>query len=255
MKKLSLRFILDWYDAWLRDPEPAKVAAALEISSAVLQKRLEAHPELKEAKELAETRRGHRETFSGYVYQQLSPACRKLWDQLQFWNDSDNAYEKIEHILSGQTKQLRQELWLHALVTSNFNLSTACRMVAVSRNCLEEWRKDLAFRQLVEEIQWHKKNFFENALLDLVEQRHPAAVLFVNRTINSDRGYTEKVQVEHSGQVGMGFSLEELDLPLATRQEILAAIRRHKEREANPPIDVEAPEPRRLAVSTSGNGR
>ena len=253
MKKLNLRFILDWYDAWLREAESSKVAAALEISNQVLHKRLAAHPELQEAKALAEERRGKQDTFIGYVYQQLSPKSKALWDQLSFWNDSEHAYEKIEAILKGQTRELRQELWIHALCTSNFNLSTACRLVGVTRAVLEDWSKDLAFRQMIEEIQWHKKNFFEHALMDLVDQRHPGAVLFVNRTVNADRGYGEKLEVEHSGSVGTGFSLEDLDLPLNTRLEILAAIRKRKEQEAEAPIEVDAvPAKRLLSINTNG---
>jgi len=255
MKKMSLRFILDWYDAWLRETNPVKVAAALEIDSQVLHKRLAAYPELKEAKELADSRRAKQETFAGYVYQQLSPPSRAIWDQLQFWNESEGAYEKIESILSGQAKEMRQELFVHAMVTSNFNLSAACRMVGVSRLMLDGWKKDLAFRQMIEEIQWHKKNFFEHALMDLVDQRNPGAVMFVNRTINADRGYAEKLAVEHSGQVNTGFSLDELDLPLHTRKEILDAVRRKTQAnngaEQEAPIDVEATP---LAL-TEGNGR
>ena len=224
-KKTDLKFILDFYDASLRGDDMAKIAAALDIGRKALVERIEKSEDLQMAQKLANERQGGRNTLSGYVFKQLSPEAREVWKQVQFWTDSNASYEKIESILGGKSKKLRQELFVHALVHSNFDVSTACTMVGVTRRCLEHWRKDLEFRQLIEEIQWHKKNFFERALVDLVEIRHPGATIFVNKTMNADRGYSEKLQVEHSGSVTTGVRIEDLDLDLETRKKILLAIR------------------------------
>lgn len=224
--KPSLEFILDWYDAWLRTDNMGKVVEALNISSSnVLCAWMKRYPELKKAKELAESRRGSRDTFSGYIFKHLSKDAQGVWDQIKFW-DECKSFEKIEVILSGKTKRIRQELFIHALVSSSFDVSEALRMVAITRETFEHWREsDLEFRQLVEEIQWHKKNFFEHALMDLVELRHPSAVMFVNRTINADRGYSEKLEVNHSGSVQQDISIDDLDLDIETRKKILEALR------------------------------
>jgi hypothetical protein len=243
--KPKLEFILKWYDAWLRCDTIKKVMAALEVSSEKMAYWLK-YPELKLAKEMAQQQRGSLGTFSGYIFKTMSPEAREVWKRCQFWENCDNAYEQIERILSGHTKELRQELFLHALVRSNFDISEALRLVALPRNTFENWRfKDLGFRALVEEIQWHKKNFFEHALVDLVEQRHPAAVMFVNRTVNADRGYGEKMEFQHNLNVGV--RLEELDLDIDTKRKILEAIRKKNAeknlKDANPKaydIDSEA---------------
>lgn len=226
--KPPLRFILDFYDAWLRGDELTKIAASLEIGPGTLVKWIDKSEDLQLARDLAEERRGNRTTLSGYVFGRLSKEAQEKWKQIQFWDGSESSFEKIEAILNGHSKRLRQELFIHALVTSNFDVSAACHMVGVTYRCLDHWRTDdLEFRQLVEEIQWHKKNFFERALMDLVEERHPAATIFVNKTVNSDRGYSEKIQVEHTGAVDTGgFNLDDLDLDLDTRKKILEAIRR-----------------------------
>lgn len=221
------RTLLDWYDAWLRTDEPGKVCAALQISAMTLHTWQKKHPELVEARKLAESRRGDRNNFSGYIFKQLSADAQRVWDKIKFYHEEGGTYEAIEKILSGQTKRLRQELFIHALATTNFDISEAMRMVNLTRSGLEHWRNDLEFRQLVEEIQWHKKNFFERTLVDLVEARHPAAVMFVNRTINADRGYGEKVEVNHSTKSGV--QLEELDLDVDTQRKILDAIRKKQE--------------------------
>jgi hypothetical protein len=226
-----LEFVLDFYDAWLRSDDPGKVAAALHAkNTGTVLNWMERHEELQLAKRLADSRRGTRETFTGYIFKHLSREARTVWEEIQFWDEA-SSYDKIEAVLTGQTKRIRQELFIHALVSTNFDISEALRMVAMSRTTFNHWRdNDLEFRQLVEEIQWHKKNFFEHALMDLVEQRHPSAVLFVNRTINADRGYSEKLEVQHSGSIAAGeFNIEELDLDLDTRRKILEAMRRKKQ--------------------------
>jgi hypothetical protein len=222
-----LLFILNWYDAWLRCDEIKKVVASLELPSDKMTMWM-SYPELKLAKELADSRRGDRSTFSGYVYKQLSKEARVVWERCQFFSNCEGGYEKVERILRGQNKRIRQELFLHALISSNFDISEAMSMVALDRGTFEDWKNsDFEFRQLVAEIQVHKKNFFEHALVDLIEQRNPAAVIFANRTVNADRGYGEKVEMNHTGSVGI--DIDQLDLDIDTKRKILEAMRRKRE--------------------------
>lgn len=229
-KGASLELILNFYDAFLREESTQKVAAALQVGEGAIFAWIRDYPEFALAKKMADEKRGNNSTFTGYIFQHLSPEARKTWEKIQFWRDSDSSYEKINEILSSKPKKLRQELFIHALISCSFDVSTACAMVAISRNTLEDWKRyDLDFRQLVEEVRWHKKNFFEKSLIDLVEMKHPAAVIFVNRTVNADRGYSEKIQIEHTG-TDPEFSVEDLDLDLETRRKVLDAIRRNKEK-------------------------
>lgn len=227
---ITPKLLLDYYDAWLRSNDPNIVAAALGTVRQVIHDWPAKHPELAMAKKLAEERRGDRSTFQGYIFKRLSKEAQKVWEDISFWSEQ-SAYEKIEQIFSGHTKKLRQELFVHALVSSNFDMSTALHMVGLPYQTVKSWKDtDLAFTQLLEEITWHKKNFFETALLDLVEARHPSAVIFVNETINKDRGYSRKIEVEHSGAIDTGgINLADLDLDIQTRQKILEAIRRKKQ--------------------------
>jgi len=228
-KQVSIEFLLLFYEAFLREYEITKIATALETTVGTLQQWIEKFPELKEAKELAESRRKEQSSFSGYVFKHLSPEAKKVWDKITFWSGSDSTNEKIDQILSGQPTKLRQEIFVHALISNAFNLSEACRIACVSRQTVETWRKsDYAFLQMIEEIEWHKRNFFEEALVDLVAMRNPGAVMFVNRTKNADRGYSEKIQIEHSGQIASSVSIDELELPMETRKELLRAVRATK---------------------------
>lgn len=240
---VSTRFLLDFYDACLREDCLKKVAACMEIGPRNLRIKVENNKALQLAKQLAEERRGSRDTLADYVYGHLSDEAKGVWDKLQFWEENEKGVTRqvIEAVFIGKKKQVRQELFLHALVRSGYNASHACHMVGITRFTLNAWRQEEDFRKLIDEIQWHKKNFFEHALMDLVEQRHPGAVIFVNRTVNQDRGYGERVQIDHSG-LDREFSVADLDLPLEVRKQILDAIRKKRESTAQAqPLQLNAP--------------
>ena len=249
--EVTLEFLLTFYEAWLRDYEITKIAAALNTSIAGITKWMAKFPELKEARDIAVQRRKKTSTFNGYVYQRLKPETKKIWDEIQFWQDGDNAYEKIVEILDGKPTKLRQEIFIHALITNHFNPSEACRIACVPRETMEYWkRNDYHFLQLMEEIHWHKKNFGEYCLQDLMAQGNLGAVTFFNRTQNADRGYNEKIQVEHTGTVAhVGFTVAELDLPPDLLRGLLQAVRAAEEKKKT--IDAEVIEPKQLEESVA----
>jgi hypothetical protein len=227
--EVTTEFLLLFYEAFLREYEITKVCAALDTTIGTLNSWLRKFPELQEAKTLAEKRRNQSQTFSGYVYKHLSAEAKQVWEKIQFWEGNQSTASKIESILSSRPTKLRQEIFVHALIHYGFNLSEACRIACVSRATMEKWKQsDLEFQQMIEEIEWHKKNFFEHALTDLVTMRNPGAVMFVNRTKNADRGYNEKIQVEHTGEIKTGIDIDQLELPMETRKQILYAVREQK---------------------------
>ncbi len=93
----------------------------------------------------------------------------------------------------------------------------------------------------MDELNEAKKDFFENALMGLIDCGYPGAIVFANRTQNADRGYNEKIQLEHTGNVTHSMiDLSELNLDIETRRKILDAIR-EKNRPENV-VDVEVKE-------------
>jgi len=226
-KKFTLRFLLDLYDAFLRTPDLIKVSEALNLPAAngTLCAWIKRYPDLKMVKDLADERRQKQDTLPHYILGKLSPEARAIWNELAFWKDGDVPGRITERI----DKRLRKELFFHALINCSYNISRACELVGLGRQTMRAWQEEPEFIELMKVIQIHKKDFFENALMDLVEVRYPGAVMFVNRTINADRGYSEKVTVEHTGQVMVGIDVSQLDLDLETRRKILEAVRRKKE--------------------------
>ena len=53
----------------------------------------------------------------------------------------------------------------------------------------------------MEAIDLSLKDFGEHALIGLIKRKNPAAIIFFNKTRNKDRGYIERHQFEHSGNL------------------------------------------------------
>lgn len=209
------------------------IAEGLGIDSSTLKKWKRTKPEVVEALALArnpdEEDRELGGTWKRFVYNRLSPDLRKLWDQIEKWDTLPNGVAKIEALLSTHGKRVRQQLFLYALIHCNFSASKALAKVNIDRATLSEWiEKEPEFGQLVEEIKWHKGNFFEESLVRLVSNGEAAATIFANRTYNKDRGYggSTDVNVRHSGTIEhTTLDLDELELPIETRKQIMEAIR------------------------------
>ena len=223
--QIDLDLILTFYDAYAREKNITKVAEAMETTTVQLKLMIKKHPEFEKAMEVADRYRS-KNKLSGYITRNLSKQARKAWDSLQGASSTDD----IEAIFHGHPLRLRQQLFCHALLHTGYDLSKACHMVGISFSTMKHWKDDLDFLQMLEEMQFHKKNFFERSLVGLVEEAHPAAVIFANRTLNADRGYNEKIELrteEHNAN--SNFEITDLDLPLEVQKMILKAIDKKQE--------------------------
>lgn len=210
-----------------------QIAKQFRVSTVVFNKWMQTKPALKKA--LVDGRhqdRQHLESFRNFIYGRLTPKAKRLWDEL---DKAERAFEESEgtddrrdaviELFATQGKKLRQQLFIHALVTSNFQPSIACRRTGISVNEVREWAaRDRGFAELLKGVHDCKKDFFESALMDLVAKRDSAAVIFVNKTVNRDRGYGDvkddvrRVQHEHRIMLD--------DLPVDVKRAILENIQR-----------------------------
>jgi hypothetical protein len=170
-------------------------------------------------------------TFHEYVFNHLSEHLQGLWKEINACEELENGVERIEALLKNKGIRVRQHLFLYALTQSMFNTSAALRKVGISRKTFSSWREnDPTFAELVDEIHWHKENFFEQAFIGRVAAGDTAAVIHAVKTKCRSRGYNEKIEVEHTGTISHRHtvSVAELDLPLDTRKQILEAVRKHQ---------------------------
>jgi len=100
--------------------------------------------------------------------------------------------EKRANSLREEKLKRDKQNFLDALRTSLGVLTYALEDSATSRQTFDNWLKtDPSFRAAVNAMHAVKKDFAENALLKLVEKGEIAPTIFVNRTLNKDRGYAD----------------------------------------------------------------
>ena len=131
----------------------------------------------------------------------------------------------------------KQQLFLYAILSCNFNTSEACRKANVSPHIIGKWMKDKWFAELRKGIEVAKKDLFESCLVGLVKQGDPSATIFANKTINRDRGYSDKIVIETRESPGK--TLEQLNLTLEERLLILERLRESETKALPEPIDTE----------------
>jgi len=168
-------------------------------------------------------------SFKDYVYTRLPLKLKETWDKLDALDKADSGVEQIEALLADKGRTVRQHLFIHAWVTSNFSISDALRKVNLNRGTFDVWRKsDPNFTALVDEIQWHKKNYFEDCLTRLVTSGDSSATIFVNKTLNADRGYQDKLKIDMNVNTTVNHvvSMKDLNLPLSIRKMILESLRK-----------------------------
>jgi hypothetical protein len=173
-------------------------------------------------------------TFSEYIRGRLSPKMQSYWDFICAHEKSRSGYAKIKLLLENKGEKIKQKLLVYSLIYTGFDLSKALKRVAVSRRTFNRWKEtDFRFTGLLHEVEEIQKDFYENALVNLVKSGDSPAIRFVNRTKNKDRGYTEstEVNVTHGGSIGvMPLPLGDLKLSPACKRELLAAVRDYNQR-------------------------
>lgn len=217
------------------------IAGALGVTINGLQKWIERNPAFKDAIDRGQKRfqevtctDGDKNSFKNYVYKHLPPKLRALWEQLKDLS-LKKRFRKKKYLLDMETEEVQKHLFIYALCAKNFNISRACKSIAISWKKYEKWITDKDFKELLDQIEIHRNNFYEEALVKKVKEGDTSAILFVNRTRNRERGYGDKQEVEVSGKIQHEHShlikIDELPLSMDVKKAILAAIREKKEGE------------------------
>jgi hypothetical protein len=91
----------------------------------------------------------------------------------------------------------KKGLMLEALEKSLGIVSTACKMVDISRQTHYSWLKaDEEYKKAVNSIQDGVLDFAESHLYKLVKEGNPAATIFFLKTKGKKRGYIERQEIE-----------------------------------------------------------
>jgi hypothetical protein len=186
------------------------------------------NPTLKKC--IREAREGKTEkelpTLKDYIYKRLSPEALKLYEEIQALDQEDNGQRRIEALLADAGTKMRQHLFIHAIVSTSFNVSKAMTMLCMSKKMLDDWiSNDPDFPKLVDEIEWHKGNFFEDHFIRLVRSGSEAAILHAQKTFNRSRGYGDRQTLEIEGNIRHQHELIDVNkLPKELKRELLKSL-------------------------------
>lgn len=222
------------------------------ITTAVWVKR---EPLMTLAKEYAlhvlKSKEDERQNFSEYVLTRMSRETREKYEQLVFWEDHPDGAEKTRGLLRDMTERERRLMFIQCVAANGFVYARAMRLMGINGEVVKNWCKDRGFRQMTNELQQLKKDFFEQALVDLATARDTTAVVFANKTLNRDRGYGEKIALDVKGQIDHVHSIVPLaaleQLPTETLDAVLKAVQEHKRKQ----MEARAAGPSALALPGS----
>lgn len=212
------------------------IASALGVNETTFVRWTKTKPDLPATLRLARqgTKRNDVPSFQDYVYKQLSPHLQACWDRLRTLEREPNGKERVESMLQQGGTRLRQHMFIHALVTGLWSPTNALKRTNTSKTELDRWTKeDPDFAKLMDEIHWHKQNWYISQFDMRVAAGDTTAVLHAVKTIAADRGYNDRLTVEHTGTVehqhNQQLDLTELDLPPQVQRQILDAIKQRQQ--------------------------
>ena len=104
---------------------------------------------------------------------------------------------------SNKSDTIKKNL-LEALIKSLGVVTTACRSVDISRKTFYKYyNEDEVFKTDVDDINNIALDFAESSLHKKIKEGCTTSTIFYLKTKGKKRGYIEKQQHEHSGEVGV----------------------------------------------------
>jgi hypothetical protein len=113
--------------------------------------------------------------------------------------------------LTKSGKEERQDAFIQAYLASAFNISSACRQVAIDRSTYYKWLEDTDFASKLKDAKEAKKDFIESMLLEKVAKGDTIAIIFACKCLLADRGFVEKNHTHITADAKKSFSKEQRD--------------------------------------------
>lgn len=118
--------------------------------------------------------------------------------------------------MSAKSNSNKKEAMVEALTKSLGVVTTACKNVGIARKTHYEWYKeDDNYRISVDDVSEVALDFAESMLHKRIQESDTTATIFFLKTKGKKRGYIEKQEVEHSGEI-------KTDLSKLSTEELIA---------------------------------
>lgn len=187
----SLRFVLNWYDACLRQAETVlELANIYGKSEQTVKKWIDNYKTLRIARELALEKRKNEKAHAENMRDVLSEEAYQIWNTHQTGDITKHQLVHMGPALNGRPKKLKQQLFLVAMMKTNYRLTEACRVTGTTRTEVTRWKNtDPEFMQLFAELQHLRNEEVGGALMDLVKERNPQAVIYADKKLTDQQGH------------------------------------------------------------------
>lgn len=163
-----------------------------------------------------------------YIVKHLPKDVQKQFKKIIKAQKNKASFEQIKVLCKEKGEHTHQILYLHQLIRTNFKITKALEYSGVSFYKYDQWLQDPKFKKLQKEIEWHRGNFYEDAIGDLVRVRDAQIVKWVNETYNADRGYGKQSHIKIDQEVTtQQFDFSEM--PLELQRELLQWHRNRKQ--------------------------
>lgn len=205
-----------------------KIAEACGIAVPTLIAWYRAHPVCKKAylrgRKLHISEAGKTTTFTDYVSEHLPKKVRKKWDKIMRLQDHP---DRVRAFLESQTQDIQQHLFIHSLISSNFQKHQALRKIGLTYTSLYRWMEDEEFSDLINFVHDLRGDFFEDHLSQLIHDGDAKAIIFANRTFNRKRGYGDRldVTIDKTVQHNHTISLADAGMTLEEKKRVLQQLR------------------------------
>jgi hypothetical protein len=221
MKTFDKNLIWKCYAETLEHGDADTVSKALGLTPIAFKQLLESNEAFRNANASANAKRG-----LGVIEDFIDPETKMQW--LMICGCNEDLQQEALLNLATNGDRARQRMFLHALTESRFNVPRVCKLLGIGKKTLDTWtRTSVEFRELLEAVNWAKKEYVESKLMELVDAGSERATIEACRALNPDvYGQSVKVSgtVNHQHSVAI-VDLTALNLSLETRVNLLEAVR------------------------------
>jgi flagellar hook protein FlgE len=99
---------------------------------------------------------------------------------------------------------MNKRLMINALEKTLGVVTSACKIVGIARSTHYNWYdSDRDYRDAVDDISNIALDFAESKLHEMIQDKDTTATIFYLKTKGKKRGYIERNEIDHNGQIGI----------------------------------------------------
>lgn len=104
---------------------------------------------------------------------------------------------------------MNKRMMISALEKTLGVVTSACKIVGIARSTHYNWYdSDRDYRDAVDDISNIALDFAESKLHELIKDKDTTATIFYLKTKGKRRGYIERNEIDHNGQIGITWQEE-----------------------------------------------